>query len=103
MMASRYSVRQSSSVAGLAAEVAGRLRVVCVLPNFVERPLKAAADVLTWLGLAAEFSGPTVAGGFLRLHVSGARADRCFGLAHPPAVESVRSALDPAGGGRRGL
>jgi dihydroflavonol-4-reductase len=65
--------------------------------------MTATADMLTRLGLTVELSGPTVAGGFLRLHVTGERADRCFGLVHPPAVESIRSSLDPTGGGRRRL
>lgn len=90
-------------LARLTAEVAGRPRMILGVPDLMERPMTAAADVLTRLGLTLELSGPTVAGGFLRLHVTGERADRCFGLVHPPAVESIRSALDSAGGGRRRL
>jgi dihydroflavonol-4-reductase len=89
-----------AGLARLAAEVAGRPRVVVALPDVLERPLKATARALARLGLTSEFSGATVAGGFLRLYVSGARADRCFGLVHPPAVESVRAALVSAGSGR---
>jgi len=89
-----------AALARLAAEVAGRPRGVVVLPDVLERPLRATARALAWLGLTSEFSGATVAGGFLRLHVSGARADRCFGLVHPPAVESVKAALVPAVAGR---
>jgi dihydroflavonol-4-reductase len=92
-----------ADLARLAAEVTGKPRVVLGLPGILERPMKATADVLTWLGLTTEFSGPTVAGGFLRLHVSGDRANRCFGLAHPPAVETIRSVFDPAGAGSWGL
>ncbi|APW58974.1 NAD-dependent epimerase/dehydratase family protein [Paludisphaera borealis] len=91
------------ALARLVAEVGGWPLMVFVLPNFLERPLKATADIFTWLRLTAEFSGPTVAGGFLHHHVSGVRADRCFGLVHPPAVESVRAALVSVGGGRQGL
>jgi dihydroflavonol-4-reductase len=35
-----------------------------------------------------------VAGGFLRLHVKGARADAAFGLVHPPPIRSIAEALD---------
>jgi len=73
------------------------------VPDLLERPMTATADMLTRLGLTLELSGPTVAGGFLRLHVTGERADRCFGLVHPPAVESIRSALDSIRGGSRRL
>ena len=45
------------------------------------------------LGLGAELSGASIAGGFLRLHVSGHRADHGFGLTHPPPLESIRAAL----------
>ena len=90
-------------LARLTAEVAGRPRMILGLPDLLERPMTATADLLTRLGLTLELSGPTVAGGFLRLHVTGARADRCFGLVHPPAVDSIRSALDSAVGGRRRL
>ncbi len=90
-------------LARLTAEVAGRPKLILGVPNLLERPLTATADMLTRLGLTLELSGPTVAGGFLRLHVTGERADRCFGLVHPPAVESIRSALDSAVGGRRRL
>lgn len=74
-------------------QVAGRPRRVVGVPNFLERPLKTIAEALNRLGLATEFSGPTVAGGFLRLRVSGARADRQFGLVHPPALETIRRTL----------
>jgi len=38
-------------------------------------------------------SGAAVAGGFLKLHVRGDRADRLFGLTHPEPIESIRQAL----------
>jgi len=92
-----------AELARLAAEVAGRPRLVFGVPDFLEGPVKVIADVLTRLRLTSEFTGPTVAGGFLRLHVSGARADRCFGLVHPSAAQSVRATLGPVGAGRQGL
>ncbi len=82
-----------ADLARLVAEIAGRPHLILSLPDCVEGPLKATADALNFLGLTAEVSGPTVAGGFLRLHVSGARADQCFGLIHPPALDSIRAAL----------
>jgi hypothetical protein len=40
-----------------------------------------------------DLSRQLVAGGFLRLHVDGHRADTCFGLVHPPAAESIAAGL----------
>lgn len=88
-----------AKLARLVGQVAGRPRRVVGVPDFLERPLKTIADALNRLGLANEFSGPTVSGGFLRLHVSGARADRRFGLVHPSALETIRRTL---GTDRRG-
>ena len=54
---------------------------------------------------AAAWSGPLarrwwpdvsrqlVTGGFLQLHVRGDRANACFGLEHPPAVDSIARSL----------
>jgi dihydroflavonol-4-reductase len=39
-------------------------------------------------------SAATIAGGFLRLHVSGTRADAEFQLTHPPASRSIFEALE---------
>lgn len=80
-------------LARLVGRAAGRPRRVVNVPDFLERPLKATAEALNRLRLTTEFSGPTVAGGFLRLHVSGARADRQFGLVHPPALDTIRRTL----------
>jgi hypothetical protein len=51
--------------------------------------LRGAVALLSRFGLSAELSSTTVAGGFLSLHVSGARADVCFGLEHPSARETI--------------
>jgi dihydroflavonol-4-reductase len=80
-------------LAGLVAQVTGRPGLVIPLPACLLSPLRAAANLADRLNPRAELSGTTVAGGFLRLHVSGRRADGCFGLEHPPALETVRSAL----------
>jgi len=82
-----------AELAGLVAEVTGRPQRIVSLPDMLERPLKTFANLLERLGPGTELSGTTVAGGFLRLHVSGARADACFSLVHPPALESIRSSL----------
>ena len=82
-----------AGLARLVAEITGRPRRIVVLPGLLERPLKTVAGLLDHLGLTTEFSAATVAGGFLELHVSGNRADDCFGLVHPPPVETIYSAL----------
>ncbi|MGO8903289.1 MAG: NAD-dependent epimerase/dehydratase family protein [Isosphaeraceae bacterium] len=86
-----------AELAGLVAEITGRPRFIVPLPDMLERPLKAVASLLERLGPGTELSGTTVAGGFLRLHVSGNRADVCFGLVHPPPLESIRSSLGVKG------
>lgn len=95
-------------MARLVAVVAGRPRVVVPLPSVLKRPLQAAAALVSLLAPGAEFSSTTVAGGFLALHVSGLCGDRCFGLNHPPPLDSIRSALlhdeaDEARGAGHGL
>jgi dihydroflavonol-4-reductase len=86
-----------SELAGLVAEISGRPRTIISIPDMLERPLKAVANLLERFGLGNELSGATVAGGFLRLHVSGNRANECFGLVHPLPQESIRSALSSLG------
>jgi dihydroflavonol-4-reductase len=83
-----------AELARLVAEVAGSPWFVIPVPEILHHPLKALAGLLNRLGFAEELSSATVAGGFLQLHVSGTHADNCFGLEHPPALESIRSALD---------
>ena len=53
----------------------------------------AGARVLVLEKRASGGGNALVAGGFLRLHVRGRRADACFGLDHPPAVESIARSL----------
>jgi dihydroflavonol-4-reductase len=81
-------------LARLVAKVAGRPHVIIHLPGGFEWPLRAAASLFDYLNPGAELSGTTIGGGFLCLHVSGKRGDACFGLEHPPPLDSVRSALD---------
>ena len=65
------------------------------LPDRFEPAFSIAAGWLApWIRLwAPDVSRQLVAGGFLRLHVHGERANRCFGLAHPPAAESIARSL----------
>jgi dihydroflavonol-4-reductase len=85
-------------LAALVARVAGRPRRVVTVPDVCERPLAWLAGRLDrwgrgrWPGVSAA----AVAGGFLRLHVRGRRADLAFGLHHPPPVESIFDTLDDA-------
>ncbi len=84
-----------AELARLVAELTGKPRRIIPLPDRLERPLKTVAGLADRLGLGQEISGATVAGGFLQLHVAGNRADACFGLVHPPALETIRSVLGP--------
>jgi len=82
-------------LAALVASITGRPRWIVPLPDRLE----------PFVGLAAEWFGPLVrwkwpdisrqlaAGGFLRLHIRGDRGDACFGLEHPPAIESIARSL----------
>jgi dihydroflavonol-4-reductase len=82
-------------LAAVVASIVGRPRWVVPVPDRWERALGRAAEwtaplVRRW---APDLSRQLVAGGFLRLHVDGRRAEACFGLRHPPAVESIAASL----------
>jgi dihydroflavonol-4-reductase len=84
-------------MAGLVAEVAGRPRRVVTIPDWLEGPVVAAGRLADFLARGrGDISGAAAAGGFLRLHVRGDRADRAFGLVHPPPIRSIFAALDDA-------
>ncbi len=84
-------------MAGLVAEVAGRPHRIVTIPDIFERPIVAFARSLDWLRRGrGDVSAAAAAGGFLRLHVRGDRADRAFGLVHPPPIRSIFAALDDA-------
>ena len=80
-------------MARLVARVSGRPQLIVPVPAILATPLRLSAALVNGLGLSTEFSPTTVSGGFLALHVSGRRADRCFGLEHPHPLESIRSAF----------
>jgi dihydroflavonol-4-reductase len=86
-----------TELAGLVREITGRPQVILPVPDVFERPLKVLANLLDRPGLGTELSGTTVAGGFLRLYVSGRRADICFGLENPSADKTIRSSLSSVG------
>jgi dihydroflavonol-4-reductase len=68
------------------------------MPDALERPLVGLAGWVDRLsgGRWIEVSRASIAGGFLKLHVRGDRADRTFGLDHPPPIRSVFEALEDA-------
>jgi dihydroflavonol-4-reductase len=82
-------------LAAVVASIVGRPRRVLTLADRWEPAIARAADwmaplVRRWI---PDLSRQLVAGGFLRLHVDGRRADICFGLRHPPATESIAASL----------
>jgi len=84
-----------SELAALVASITGRPRWIVPLPDRLEPLVVRAAD---WLGPLVQWRWPDVsrqlaAGGFLRLHIRGDRADACFGLKHPPALDSIARSL----------
>ncbi len=82
-------------LANLVKRATGRPFWTIPIPNACERPMVWCAGWFDYLagGRWLEVSAATVAGGFLQLHVSGARANRAFGLIHPSAAESIEIAL----------
>ncbi|MDR3639432.1 MAG: NAD-dependent epimerase/dehydratase family protein [Isosphaeraceae bacterium] len=85
-------------LAVLVARVAHRPWHVLTIPDALERPL---ARVVEWIdgwgfGLLGERTAAAVGGGFLCLHISGARADAAFGLRHPDPLGSIHEALSYA-------
>lgn len=85
------------AMAGLVAQVAGRPRRVVTIPDALERPIVGFARVLDRLRQGrGDVTAAAAAGGFLRLHVRGDRADAAFGLVHPPPIRSIHAALDDA-------
>lgn len=82
-------------LAALVAGLTGRPRCQISLPDQLESVVTSAAG---WWGPLLRRWWPDVsrhlaAGGFLKLYVRGDRANACFGLEHPPAVESIARSL----------
>jgi dihydroflavonol-4-reductase len=82
-------------LAAMVRKVAGSPWWVVPVSDALERPLAWIAGRIDHLarGRFPEVSAAAVAGGFLRLHVSGAAADAAFGLQHPHPLESIFDAL----------
>jgi dihydroflavonol-4-reductase len=82
-------------MAQIVAAITGRPRRVILIPDRLAPLVEWSADCVGFLSLRKlpNVSRELIAGGFLRLHVSGARADACFGLVHPPAIETIAQSL----------
>ena len=87
-----------ADMARLVGLVTGWPRAIFPLPDFLERPVCWAAGRVDRLsgGRWIEVSEAAVAGGFLRLHVLGSRADDAFGLVHRAPIASIYEALEDA-------
>jgi dihydroflavonol-4-reductase len=75
------------------AAITGRPRWIVPLPDLAEPLVVSAAG---WFGPLVrrrwpDVSRPLAAGGFLRLYLSGERANACLGLEHPSARETIAS------------
>jgi dihydroflavonol-4-reductase len=82
-------------MATLVSTITGHPRWIVPLPDRLQSLITSPADWIAPLVRKKwpDLSRQLVAGGFLGLHVSGERADTCFGLVHPPAVESISRSL----------
>ncbi len=82
-------------MAALVSSITGHPRWVLPLPDRLERLVSSPVEwVAPWVRRAwPDLSRQLVAGGFLGLHVSGERANVCFGLVHPPAIDSISRSL----------
>jgi dihydroflavonol-4-reductase len=82
-------------MAAIVYSITGHPRWIVPLPDRLERLVSAPADWIApfvrkkWPDLSRQLVG----GGFLELHVGGERADACFGLVHPPAIDSISASL----------
>jgi nucleoside-diphosphate-sugar epimerase len=83
------------NLAALVASITGRPRLLVTLSDRLEPLFVTLTGCLGPLARCRwpDVSRPLAAGGFLRLHVRGDRANACFGLVHPPAVESIGKSL----------
>jgi len=82
-------------MAALVSSITGHPRWVLPLPDRLEQLVSSPVDWIAPLVRRKwpDLSRQLVAGGFLGLHVSGERANVCFGLVHPPAIDSISRSL----------
>jgi dihydroflavonol-4-reductase len=75
------------------ASITGRPRWTFMLPDLTEPLVVTAAGCFGPLARRwwPDVSRPLAAAGFLRMHVSGERANQCLGLEHPSARDTVAS------------
>ncbi len=82
-------------LARMVRRITGRPNVITVLPDFTERLVVSTARMIDKMTRhqRIDISAASAAGGYLRLHVSGTRADRLFNLVHPDPISSIHAAL----------
>ena len=87
-----------AEMARLVGRVAGWPRAVRTMPESAEGPMRLAYSAAGRVSRRVREYGSSavVSGAFLRLHVSGRRADAAFGLVHPEPIGSIRAALEDA-------
>jgi dihydroflavonol-4-reductase len=87
-----------AEMARMVGRVTGWPKAILPLPEFLEQPASWAAGLIDRLssGKWIEVSKAAVAGGFLRLHVRGDRADEAFSLVHRRPIDSIYDALEDA-------
>jgi dihydroflavonol-4-reductase len=83
-------------MARIVFRLTGRPRVVIPMSDLLEGPSRLTARYLARAagGRLGEYSEALIGGGFLKLHVTGARADREFDLHHPDPIVSIYEALE---------
>lgn len=84
--------------AELVRAVSGRPSKIATVPDWAAGPLSRLAGGLDRAcgGRWPSVSSAVVAGGFLRFHVDGSRADRAFALEHGPPRAAIHRALASA-------
>jgi dihydroflavonol-4-reductase len=84
-----------ADLARLVVRLAGRPYLQVILPDRLGPALRGVASALepVLIGPLGELSAAGIAGGFLRLHVRGTRADERFGLVHPDPIVSIHDAI----------
>lgn len=85
-------------LAGVVAKISGYPRRIVRLPDWTRHPLGTMANAVDWAaqGRFASVNRAVVAGGYLRFHVDGSRADRVFGLEHHAPEDAIARTLASA-------